>query len=66
MKRKSMESSIHHLRLEDFKRRRRDARYRGISTASLSEMCGFKKTTFFAAFKKFENCTPIEWIRGNG
>ena len=54
---------INRYRLEDFKRKYRSANYSNLSTSALYEMCGFKKTTFFAAFKKFEGCTPLEWMK---
>lgn len=50
-------------RLEEFKRRIRSRKYKNYSTITVSEMCGFKRSTFFAAFKKFEGCTPSEWIK---
>ena len=51
--------------LEDFKRKYKLPTYQNLSTSALYEICGFKKTTFFAAFKKFEGCTPLEWMKRN-
>ena len=52
---------VNRYRLEEYKRRSQDEHYRHLSMIALAEMCGFKKTTFFNAFKKFEGCTPGEW-----
>ena len=48
-------------RIEEFKRRSKDEKFSRLTMLALAEQCGFKKTTFFAAFKKFEGCTPGEW-----
>ena len=52
---------VNRYRLEEFKRRSKDERFNHLTMQALAEQCGFKKTTFFAAFKKFEGCTPGEW-----
>lgn len=57
---------VNRYRLEEFKRRSREDRYADLPAITLAEQCGFKKTTFFAAFKKFEGCTPGEWAEGRG
>lgn len=54
---------INRYRLEDFKRKYKSSSYQNLSTSALYEKCGFKKTTFFNAFKKFEGCTPLEWMK---
>ncbi len=54
---------INRYRLEDFKRKYKSPSYHNLSTSAIYEKCGFKKTTFFAAFKKFEGCTPLEWMK---
>ena len=54
---------INKLRLEEFKcyiEKNMDEQY---TITAISEMCGFRKSTFFATFKKFENCTPAEYIQ---
>jgi AraC-like DNA-binding protein len=53
-------------RLDEFKRRVNEDRYKGLTITAISEMCGFKRSTFFAAFKKFEGCTPNDWMKKNG
>jgi AraC-like DNA-binding protein len=57
---------VNRYRLEEFKRRSREDRYADLPAITLAEQCGFKKTTFFAAFRKFEGCTPGEWAEGRG
>ncbi|MCQ2257145.1 MAG: helix-turn-helix domain-containing protein [Bacteroidaceae bacterium] len=56
---------INRYRLEDFKHKYKSPTNQNLSTSALYEKCGFKKTTFFAAFKKFEGCTPLEWMKKN-
>ena len=57
---------INRLRINEFKRRAADAQYNPYSTVALAEMCGLKKSAFFAAFKKYEGCTPNEWMEREG
>lgn len=57
---------INRLRVDEFKRRAADAQYNPYSTVALAEMCGLKKSAFFAAFKKYEGCTPNEWMEREG
>ena len=52
-------------RLKEFKRRVHADDNKDFTITAISEMCGFKRSTFFATFKKFENCTPNEWIEKN-
>ena len=52
---------VNRYRIEEFKRRSKDEKFSRLTMLALAEQCGFKKTTFFAAFKKFEGCTPGEW-----
>lgn len=54
---------INAYRLEEFKRRLNDPKYAQYTIVALSEMCGFKKSSFFAAFKKMEGMTPSEYVR---
>lgn len=53
---------INRYRLEEFKRRVRSEENKDFTITAISEMCGFKRSTFFATFKKFEDCTPNEWM----
>lgn len=53
---------INGYRLEEFKRRVRSEEGKDFTITAISEMCGFKRSTFFATFKKFEDCTPNEWM----
>ena len=53
---------INRRRIDEFKRRATDPRYSQYATVALAEMCGLKKSAFFAAFKKYEGCTPAEWL----
>ena len=57
---------INQLRINEFKSRAADPQYAPYSTVALAEMCGLKKSAFFAAFKKYEGCTPNEWMEREG
>lgn len=57
---------VNRLRIEDFKTRAKDAACNQYTTVALAEMCGLKKSAFFAAFKKYEGCTPNEWMEREG
>lgn len=57
---------INSYRIKDFKRMVRDEKYNQYTVTAISEMCGFKRSTFFAAFKKFEGCTPNEYLNREG
>ena len=57
---------INALRVEEFKKRASDPQYNQFTTVALAEMCGMKKSAFFAAFKKTEGCTPNEWMERMG
>lgn len=63
---KSFSEYLNMLRVEEFKRRASDTQYNQFSTVALAEMCGMKKSAFFAAFKKCEGCTPSEWMEKRG
>ena len=53
---------INRYRLEEFKQRLNDPKYSNYTLVALSEMCGFKKSSFFSTFKKMEGCTPAEYV----
>lgn len=57
---------INAYRLEEFKRRLQDSRYDNYTLVALSEMCGFKKSSFFSTFKKMERMTPSEYLKKIG
>lgn len=57
---------INRQRISEFKRRATDVQYNQYTTVALAEMCGLKKSAFFAAFKKYEGCTPAEWMEREG
>lgn len=50
-------------RVEEFKRRVTDEKNSQYTVSAIAEACGFKRSTFFATFKKFEHCTPTEWLQ---
>lgn len=54
---------INHYRIDHFKKLALDPQYSHYTVLAISEMCGFKRSSFFNVFKKFENCTPNEWIK---
>lgn len=49
-------------RIEEFKRMATNDKWNHLTVTAISERCGFKKSTFFAAFKRIEGCTPTEWL----
>ena len=53
---------INAYRVEEFKRKAVSEKYSQYTIAAISETCGFKRSTFFATFKKFEQCTPTDWL----
>lgn len=53
---------INALRLQEFKRLSADKRNAHLSSTALAEKCGFKKTSFYATFKRIEGCTPSEYL----
>lgn len=54
---------LNRLRLEEFKRRLDDRRYANYTLLALAEECGFRRSAFFATFKKFEGVTPTEYVK---
>lgn len=63
---KSFAEYMNSLRVEEFKKRAADVQYNQYTTIALAEMCGMKKSAFFAAFKRIEGCTPNEWMEKRG
>lgn len=57
---------INRYRLEEFKSRLQDPKYDNYTLVALSEMCGFKKSSFFSTFKKMEGMTPSEYLKKIG
>lgn len=62
----SFADHINRHRIAEFKRRATHESYNPYTTVALAEMCGLKKSAFFAAFKKYEGCTPAEWMEREG
>lgn len=54
---------INAYRIAEFKRRLVDPQYSQYTLVALSEMCGFKKSSFFSTFKKMEGVTPSEYVK---
>lgn len=55
---------INKYRVEEFKRRATDPRYKNYKVLSIALDCGFNsKASFNRIFKKFEQCTPTEYMR---
>lgn len=54
---------INRYRLDEFKARMTDGRTGELSMMAVAERCGFRRSTFFSVFKKFEGCTPNEYIK---
>lgn len=57
---------VNRYRLEEFKSRLQNPRYGNYTLVALSELCGFKKSSFFSAFRKFEGMTPSEYLKKIG
>ena len=53
-------------RIEEFKRMATSDKFVHLTVTAISERCGFKKSTFFATFKRIEGCTPTEWLKREG
>lgn len=54
---------VNQYRLEEFKRRLDTPQYKNYTVLALAEECGFKRSAFFAAFKKSEGMTPTEYVK---
>lgn len=57
---------INQYRVEEFKHRVTNEKYSQYTAVAISETCGFKRSSFFAAFKKIEHCTPSEYLQKHG
>lgn len=53
---------VNRYRIEKFKRDIKDPAYGKFTITAICEQCGFKRSTFFSVFKRFENCTPTEYM----
>jgi ligand-binding sensor domain-containing protein/AraC-like DNA-binding protein len=54
---------INRYRLEDFKRLVSLDAYHRYTITALSELCGFKKSSFFSTFRNVEGMTPTEYLK---
>lgn len=54
---------VNRYRLEEFKARAKDKRYAQYTLLALAGECGFRRSSFFATFKKMEGMTPTEYIK---
>lgn len=57
---------INRYRIDEFKRLVAEGEYDRYTLTALSEKCGFKKSTFFSSFRKFEGMTPTEYLKKKG
>lgn len=57
---------VNRYRLEEFKRRIQDKRYAQYTLLALAGECGFRRSSFFATFKKMEGTTPTAYIKHIG
>ena len=57
---------INRYRLQEFKRLIAAGEYKRYTITALSEQCGFKKSNFFATFRKMEGMTPAEYLKKKG
>ena len=57
---------VNRYRVEEFKKRIVDPRYKNYTVLSIALDCGFNsKSSFNRIFKKVEGCTPTEYLRAN-
>ena len=63
---RSYHEFINSYRLEEFKSRIQDPKYKNYTITAVSEMCGFRKSSFFTTFKSQEGCTPSEYMERIG
>lgn len=56
---------INNYRLAEFKRRIEAGDANRFTLLALSEQCGFKKSSFFATFRRIEGMTPTEYLKKN-
>lgn len=54
---------INRYRLDAFKQLIDEGAYKRFTLTSLSEQCGFKKSSFFSTFRKVEGMTPTEYLK---
>ena len=54
---------INNYRLAEFKRRIEAGDAERFTLIALSEQCGFKKSSFFATFRRIEGMTPTEYLK---
>ena len=54
---------INDYRLAEFKRRVKAGDHKRFTILALSEQCGFRKSSFFATFRRVEGMTPTEYIK---
>lgn len=54
---------INNYRLDEFKRRIDAGDAKRFTILALSEQCGFKKSSFFATFRRVEGMTPTEYLK---
>ncbi len=54
---------VNRYRLDEFKIRHNDPHYANYTLLALAESCGFKRSSFFATFKKVEGVTPMEYVK---
>jgi len=57
---------INAYRLSEFKRLISEGEHKRYTLLSLSERCGFKKSSFFSTFRKVEGMTPTEYLKKQG
>ncbi len=56
---------VNHYRLEEFKYMIKNPTNKQLTILATAEQCGFRRSSFFTVFKKFEGCTPNEWVKKN-
>lgn len=54
---------VNRYRMEEFKQMAQNPENKHLTILAMSERCGFKRSSFFSVFKKFEGCTPSEWAK---
>lgn len=57
---------INSYRIQEFKERLTSPAARSYTVLALAEECGFKRSSFFTAFKKMEGITPMAYVKQHG
>ena len=57
---------VNRYRLDEFKRLIEAGEHKRITITALSEQCGFRRSNFYATFRKVEGMSPAEYLKKQG